>query len=330
MNDFLHKKRKQKKYIRINLACGRGRYVRRHNLLEFTRTRKKRTSYHVHQCWGASLESTAIDSLKRSGEKTRSRSLGNLWQKRRPRFSFFAKNARFPCFLCTSYLVPGTRYVVKILDFQRSSEYQSSGYQPSWLLVPCELAGLSPFAPPRHPEDWRDSVLLATKYPVDWRDSVLLATRYPVDWRDSVLSATRYPVDWRDSVLLATRYPVDWRDSVHSGLRYPVDWRDSVHSAPRYPVDWRDSVRLATGYPVGWRDSVLLATRYPVDWRDSVHSGPRYPVDWRDSVLLALSYPVDWRDSVLPATRYPENGQDSVLSAPQVPWGLAGLSPFGP
>ena len=224
MNDFLHKKRKQKKYIRINLACGRGRYVRRHNLLEFTRTRKKRTSYHVHQCWGASLESTAIDSLKRSGEKTRSRSLGNLWQKRRPRFSFFAKNARFPCFLCTSYLVPGTRYVVKMLDFQRSSEYQSSGYQPSWLLVPCELAGLSPFAPPRHPEDWRDSVLLATKYPVDWRDSVLLATRYPVDWRDSVLSAPRYPVHWRDSVLFAPQVP--W------GLAAPSPFSPKVPCAP--------------------------------------------------------------------------------------------------
>ena len=313
MNDFLHKKRKQKKYIRINLACGRGRYVRRHNLLEFTRTRKKRTSYHVHQCWGASLESTAIDSLKRSGEKTRSRSLGNLWQKRRPRFSFFAKNARFPCFLCTSYLVPGTRYVVKMLDFQRSSEYQSSGYQPSWLLVPCELAGLSPFAPPRHPEDWRDSVLLATKYPVDWRDSVLLATRYPVDWRDSVLSATRYPVDWRDSVLLATRYPVDWRDSVHSAPRYPVDWRDSVLSATRYPVTGGTQYLqpLGTLWTIGsqsfWPPGTL--------WTGGTQSFQARGTLWTGGTqyFWPSRYPVDWRDSVLLARR------DSVLLAPQVP-----------
>ena len=72
------------------------------------------------------------------------------------------------------------------------------------------------------------------------------------------------------------------------------------------------------------------APRYPEDWRDSVLLAPRYPVDWRDSVLSATRYPVDWRDSVLSATRYPVDWRDSVLSAYQVPWGLAGLSPFGP
>ena len=76
---------------------------------------------------------------------------------------------------------------------QRSSEYQSSGYQSSWLLVPCGLAGLtplgppgtlwaggtqslwppgtlwlaglSPFGPPRYREDWRDPVLSAPQVP---------------------------------------------------------------------------------------------------------------------------------------------------------------------
>ena len=58
------------------------------------------------------------------------------------------------------------------------SEYQSSGYQSFRLLVPCGLAGLSPFGPrvpcglaelksfwsPRYPEDWRDAALLAPSY----------------------------------------------------------------------------------------------------------------------------------------------------------------------
>ena len=118
---------------------------------------------------------------------------------------------------------------------QRSSEYQSSGYQSFWRLVPCGLAGLSPFGPPGTLRTDGTQVLLAPRYPGEWRDSVFSATRYPVNWRDSVLSARRYPVDWRDSVLLATRYPLDWWDSVLSGLRYPVDWRDSILLAPQVP-----------------------------------------------------------------------------------------------
>ena len=34
-----------------------------------------------------------------------------------------------------------------LAELQSSSEYQSSGYQSFWLLVPCGLPGLSPFAP---------------------------------------------------------------------------------------------------------------------------------------------------------------------------------------
>ena len=97
--------------------------------------------------------------------------------------------------------------------YQRSSEYQSYGYESFWLLVPCGLAGLNPFGPPGTLWTGRTQSFCPPRYPEDWWDSVLLAPRYPVDWRDSVLSASRYPVDWRDSVLLATRHPVDWRDS---------------------------------------------------------------------------------------------------------------------
>ena len=35
------------------------------------------------------------------------------------------------------------------------------------------------FCPPRHPGDWQDSVLSATKYPEDWRGSVLSAPQVP-------------------------------------------------------------------------------------------------------------------------------------------------------
>ena len=102
------------------------------------------------------------------------------------------------------------------INVQRSSEYQSSGYQSFWRLVPCGLAGLSPFGPPGTLRTDGTQVLLAPRYPGEWRDSVFSATRYPVNWRDSVLSARRYTVDWRDSVLLATRYHLDWWDSVVS------------------------------------------------------------------------------------------------------------------
>ena len=55
-----------------------------------------------------------------------------------------------------------------------------------------------------------------------------------------------------------------------------------------------------------------------------------YPVDWRHSVLLASDTLWTGGTQQLWSPRYPMNWRDSVLLAPQVPWGLAGLSPFGP
>ena len=96
-----------------------------------------------------------------------------------------------------------------LAELQSSSEYQSSGYQSFWLLVPCGLEGLSPFGPPGALRTggtqsfWPPGTLRTggtpckvtlgvTRHTVT---SVLLTPRYPVDWRDSVLSATRYPVN---------------------------------------------------------------------------------------------------------------------------------------
>ena len=100
-------------------------------------------------------------------------------------------------------------YVRRGIHEKRGRQYQSSGYQSFWLLVPCGLEGLSPFGPPGALRTggtqsfWPPGTLRTggtpckvtlgvTRHTVT---SVLLTPRYPVDWRDSVLSATRYPVN---------------------------------------------------------------------------------------------------------------------------------------
>ena len=126
-------------------------------------------------------------------------------------------------------------YVRRGIHEKRGRQYQSSGYQSFWLLVPCGLARLSPFGPPGTLKTGGTQSLAPT-YPVDWRGSVLLPP--PISRGLAGLSPLGPQVPCGRArlspcVLFATRHPVDWLDSVLSGPGYPVDLRDSVRFAPQ-------------------------------------------------------------------------------------------------
>ena len=144
-------------------------------------------------------------------------------------------------------------YVRRGIHEKRGRQYQSSGYQSFWLLVPCGLARLSPFGPPGTLKTGGTQSFCPPRYPEDWRDSVLWAPRYPVDGRDSVLVSFSPPgtlwIGWTQSFqapgtlwtcgtqyVLPPRYSGDRRDSVLLAPRGPVDWWDSVISAPQVPL----------------------------------------------------------------------------------------------
>ena len=101
--------------------------------------------------------------------------------------SFFSEcDFRHFQFICFSQL--------PFVFFQRSSEYQSSGYHSFWLLVPLGLAELSPFRPP-------DTVGTGGTRPFCLPGTLgtggtqsFQPPRYPGDWRGSVLSGPQVPL----------------------------------------------------------------------------------------------------------------------------------------